>query len=165
MPIPPFVARLRARVGTDLLWLPGVTAVVHDDDGRLLLGQRADSGQWALVSGILEPGEEPAAGIAREVLEETGVEIVVESLAAVTTTPELTYGNGDRSTYLDVLFVARAASPEAAEAARVSDDESLAVGWFAPDDLPGDLSRSTHERLELARQFLAAPEGGALFVR
>lgn len=165
MPVPSFVARLRSRIGRDLLWLPGVTAVVHDAEGRLLLGQRADSGEWALVSGILEPGEEPAAGIVREVLEETGVEIVVEALAAVTATPEITYRNGDRSAYLDVLFVARAASRAAAAAARVGDDESLAVGWFAPDDLPASLSRSTRERLALARRFLERPEQGTYFVR
>ena len=165
MPIPPYVAALRARVGTDPLWLPGVTAVVLDDAGRLLLGRRADSGQWALVSGILEPGEEPAVGIAREVLEETGVAIVVEALAAVTTTPEVTYGNGDRSAYLDVLFVARAASRDAAAAARVNDDESLAVSWFPRDALPDDLAQTTRERLALAERFLAAPEQGAYFVR
>ncbi|MGO1336794.1 MAG: NUDIX domain-containing protein, partial [Cellulosimicrobium funkei] len=74
MPIPDFVAALRSRVGTDLLWMPGVSGVVVDDAGRVLLGQRADSGQWAVISGILEPGEDPAVGLAREVLEETGVE-------------------------------------------------------------------------------------------
>jgi 8-oxo-dGTP pyrophosphatase MutT (NUDIX family) len=165
MPIPPYVAGLRARVGTDMLWLPGVTAVVHDDDGRVLLGQRADSGLWALISGILDPGEEPAVGIAREVLEETGVEIVVDALAAVSTTTPVTYANGDRATYLDVLFVAHPVSPAAAAAAAVGDDESLDVGWFAPDALPDGLLPSTSARLELARRFLADPHRGALFVR
>ncbi|MGH8967712.1 MAG: NUDIX domain-containing protein, partial [Actinomycetes bacterium] len=62
MPIPPFVAALRAHVGHDLLWLPGVSGVVLDDEGRLLLGRRADNGLWAGVSGILDPGEDPAVG-------------------------------------------------------------------------------------------------------
>ncbi len=75
MPIPEFVSRLRMRVGTELLWLPGVSAVVVDDAGRVLLGRRSDNGRWAVISGILEPGEQPAVAAAREVLEETGVSI------------------------------------------------------------------------------------------
>ncbi len=165
MPIPPYVAALRSRIGTDLLWLPGVTAVVLDDDGRVLLGRRADSGLWALVSGILEPGEEPAVGLAREVLEETAVEVRIEALAAVSTTPQVTYPNGDRSAYLDLCFVARPVSAAAAAAARVADDESLDVAWFALDALPDDVTASTLERLALARRFLAVPENGTIFVR
>ena len=72
MPIPPFVVELRELVGHRQLWLPGVTAIVIHD-GRLLLTRRADNGQWAPITGILDPGEEPAVGAAREALEETGV--------------------------------------------------------------------------------------------
>ncbi|MHA7133672.1 NUDIX hydrolase [Oerskovia turbata] len=165
MPIPEFVAALRSHVGTGLLWLPGVSGVVIDDDGRLLLGQRADTGQWAIVSGILEPGEDPAVGLAREVLEETGVQVHVDALTSVTVTPAVEYPNGDRSQYLDLCFVCRPVSPAAAAAAHVGDDESLAVGWFAPDDLPADLAPSTAERLGHTLGHLADPTAGPFFVR
>ncbi len=165
MPIPEFVAALRSHVGTDLLWMPGVTGVVIDDDGRLLLGQRADSGQWAVISGILEPGEDPAVGLAREVLEETGVSVRVDALTGVTVTPVVEYPNGDRSQYLDLCFLCRPVSPAAAAAAHVADDESLAVAWFAPDDLPADLAASTSERLGHALGYLADPTAGPFFVR
>jgi 8-oxo-dGTP pyrophosphatase MutT (NUDIX family) len=45
MPTPQFVLDLRAKIGHQMLWLPGVTAVVFDDDGRVLLVQRADNGR------------------------------------------------------------------------------------------------------------------------
>jgi 8-oxo-dGTP pyrophosphatase MutT (NUDIX family) len=164
MPIPPYVADLRSRVGTDLLWLPGVTVVVRDDAGRVLLTRRADNGLWALVSGILDPGEEPAVAAAREALEETGVAVVVEDLVAVSTTGEITYPNGDRTTYLDLLFTARPVSPEAAAGAHVADDENTDVGWFAPDALPEPLTASTAERLALVRRFEGQTDRAAVFV-
>ncbi|MFV2114632.1 hypothetical protein ACFHW0_20170 [Micromonospora sp. LOL_025] len=40
MAVSPYVARLRAHVGHDLLLLPGVSAVVRDDAGRVLLARR-----------------------------------------------------------------------------------------------------------------------------
>ena len=165
MPVSPYILGLRQHIGTDLLWLPGVTAVVLDDDGRLLLGQRSDNGRWALVSGILEPGEEPGIGITREVFEETGVEVRVEALAAITVTEPAAYPNGDQAQYLDLCFVCRPASRAAAVGARVNDDESLAVGWFAPDALPDGLHRDTVRRLELTYTFLANPTAGPHFAR
>ncbi|MCB7136266.1 NUDIX hydrolase [Cellulosimicrobium marinum] len=165
MPIPDFVAALRSRIGTDLLWMPGVSGVVVDDDGRLLLGRRADTGLWAVVSGILEPGEDPAVGLAREVREETGVDVVVDALVAVTVTEPVRYPNGDLSQYLDLAFLCRPVSPAAAAAAHVADDESLDVGWFAPDDLPADVTPSTAERVGHALGWLADPSAGPFFVR
>ncbi|KAA1424742.1 NUDIX domain-containing protein [Mumia zhuanghuii] len=164
MPIPPYVAALRARIGTDLLWLPGVTALVLDAAGEhVLLGRRADSGRWALISGILDPGEEPAVGIVREVREETGVDVTVEALASVTVTEPHRYPNGDLAQYLDLCFVCRPVDAAAADRAHVADDESLEVAWFAWDDVPGDLTETSVVRLRLAREFLLRQGAGPAF--
>ena len=56
MPTPDFILRIRDRIGHEALWLTGATAVV-EDDGRLLLVKRADTGEWSPVAGIVEPGE------------------------------------------------------------------------------------------------------------
>lgn len=132
MPISPYVRNLRADVGHGLLLLPGVTAVVFDDAGRLLLGRRSDNGRWALIAGVMDPGEQPAETIVREVYEETAVHVVPERVTSVLTQPPVEYPNGDRCEYVDITFRCRAVGGTA----RVNDDESLDVGWFALDDLP-----------------------------
>jgi ADP-ribose pyrophosphatase YjhB (NUDIX family) len=156
MPVPEFIVRLRAGIGTDLLWLPGVSGVIVDDAGRLLLGRRSDNGRWAVVSGILEPGEEPAVALVREAREETGVDVEVVALAGVSAGEEVVYPNGDRAQYLDVSFLGRAVGGEA----RVADDESTDVGWFAPDDLPEPLNPSSREWIDRALAVLATLEAG-----
>jgi ADP-ribose pyrophosphatase YjhB (NUDIX family) len=162
VPIPEFVSRLRAQVGTELLWLPGVSAVVVDDDGRVLLGRRSDNGRWAVISGILEPGEQPAVAIVREVREETGVTAEVVGLAAVGTDADVVvYPNGDRAQYLDLTFLCRAVGGEA----HVADDESTEVGWFDPDALPEPLVASTPHRLAWALAYRDAPDRGTWFAR
>jgi ADP-ribose pyrophosphatase YjhB (NUDIX family) len=135
MPIPQFIVDLRARVGHDALWLPGVTAVVFDDQGRVLLVRRADNDLWTLVTGGLDPGEQPAVGAIREVVEETAVTAVAERILSVCSLPLVVYGNGDQAQYLDVAFRCRAVSGTA----RVNDDESVDVGWFRLDELPASL--------------------------
>ncbi|MFI6107011.1 NUDIX hydrolase [Streptomyces sp. NPDC051310] len=142
MAIPDFIRAVRATAGHQLLFLPGVSAVVFDDEGQVLLGRRADNGRWTLITGIPEPGEQPALAVVREVYEETAVECVVERVVLVEALPEpVTYPNGDRCQYMDTTFRCRAVAGEA----RVNDDESLDVGWFPLDALPplreGDLFR------------------------
>ncbi|MDT0468766.1 MULTISPECIES: NUDIX hydrolase [Streptomyces] len=132
MATPDFIRTIRASAGHQLLWLPGVTAVVLDDDGRVLLGRRADNGQWSVIGGIPEPGEQPAACAVREVYEETAVRCVPERVVLVQALAPVTYANGDRCQYMDITFRCRAIGGEA----RVNDDESLEVGWFSVDALP-----------------------------
>ncbi|MEU8532698.1 NUDIX hydrolase [Streptomyces parvulus] len=132
MATPDFIRELRATAGQQLLWLPGVTAVVFDDQGRVLLGRRSDNGRWSLIGGIPDPGEQPAACATREVEEETAVRCVVERLVLVQALPPVTYDNGDVCQFMDVTFRCRAVGGEA----RVNDDESLEVGWFDVDALP-----------------------------
>jgi 8-oxo-dGTP pyrophosphatase MutT (NUDIX family) len=145
MPISPYVKSLRADVGHKPLLLPGVTAVVFDDLGRLLLGERSDNGQWALIAGVMDPGEQPAETIVREVYEETAVHVVPERITSVFTQPPIVYPNGDVSEYVDVTFRCRAIGGEA----RVNDDESLSVGWFTLDDLP-PIAELVRRRIEWA---------------
>jgi 8-oxo-dGTP pyrophosphatase MutT (NUDIX family) len=145
MPISPYLKGLRDELGTRLLLLPGVSAVVFDDAGRVLLTERADNGRWALISGIMDPGEQPGETAVRECYEETAVHVVAERVIGVFSQPPTTYPNGDQCQFVDIAFRCRAVGGEA----RVNDDESRAVGWFALDDLP-PLSDVVHNRIAWA---------------
>ena len=167
MATPAFILKLRKKIGHDLLWLIGVTGCVVDEQGRILLGRRSDTGEWALVYGVNEPGEQPADTVVREVKEETGVDAEVTDLVAVVsaTTPT-TYANGDVTMYMDHAFLCRV-RPGGNADPFVGDDESLAVGWFSPDALPEPLAASTVERLALFRRYADAKAVGdahAMFV-
>ena len=131
MPIPEYVAALRRRVGHAELWLPGATAVIRRD-AEILLVRRTDNGEWAPVTGIVDPGEDPGVTARREALEEAGVTVRVDRLAMVSVTEPVVYANGDRAVYLDHAFACTWLSGDAYPA----DDESTDVGWFARDALP-----------------------------
>lgn len=60
-----------------------VAAIVGNDEGEILLTQRADYGFWLYPVGWADPGYSPAEIAVKEVLEETGIEVEVESLVAV----------------------------------------------------------------------------------
>ncbi|GAA2252173.1 NUDIX domain-containing protein [Streptomyces amakusaensis] len=146
MATPDFIRAIRATAGHQLLLLPGVSAVVFDERGQVLLDRRADSGAWSIIGGIAEPGEEPAATAVREVYEETAVHCVAERVALVQGLPKpVTYPNGDQCQYMDITFRCRAIGGEA----RVNDDESLEVGWFDLDALP-ELDEFAHFRIAQA---------------
>lgn len=130
-PIPDFVVDLRRKIGHDLLWLPGVTAVVRRGD-EVLLVERSDNGAWTPVTGIPDPGEEPAVAAAREALEEAGVVISVDRLVSTAVHGPIRHVNGDRATYLDLTFACTWVEGEA----HVADDESTDVRWWPLDALP-----------------------------
>jgi 8-oxo-dGTP pyrophosphatase MutT (NUDIX family) len=131
VPIPDFVLALREKIGTDPLWLSGVTAVVHRDD-EVLMVRRADNGAWTPVTGIIDPGEEPADAAVREVAEESGVDAVPERLALVHVSDPVVYDNGDQACYLDLVFRLRWISGEPFP----SDGENSEARWFPAAALP-----------------------------
>ncbi|WZH36750.1 MAG: NUDIX domain-containing protein [Microbacterium enclense] len=124
MPTPDFVLELRRHVGTRPLPLVGVTAVIVRGD-EVLLGRRSDNGRLTPITGIVDPGEEPADAAVREAAEEAGVLIRAERLAWVHQIPRVTYSNGDRSDYLDLVFACRWLSGEPVPV----DGEMTEVGW------------------------------------
>ncbi|HEX8498281.1 MAG TPA: NUDIX domain-containing protein [Actinomycetales bacterium] len=159
MPIPDFIVELRRMVGHTTLWLPGVTAVIRRDGAaglQLLLVRRADNGEWTPVTGIPEPGEEPAVGARREAREETCVDITVDRLAQVSAGEQVTHANGDQAVYLDHTFACTWVGGEAA----VGDDESTDVGWYDVAALP-PMSPRMRDRIAAA----LSDEAAARFVR
>lgn len=130
MATPDFVLSLRERIGHDPLPLVGVTAVVFRDE-RVLLGRRADNGLWQCVSGIVDPGEEPADAAVRECREEAGILVRATRLALVHQLPRVTYANGDQVDYLDLVFRCEWVSGDPHPA----DGELTEVGWYGADEL------------------------------
>ena len=148
MPTPDYILELRRAYGRGRLFVPGVSAVVVRDqdagaDAELLLTRRTDTGLWALPSGIVEPGEQPASTIERELWEETRVVARAERLVLVTVDPEQTYPNGDVCQFLSMTFRCRYLSGEPA----VGDDESTEVAWFAVSALPAELDDRQRRRI------------------
>ncbi len=94
----------------------------------------------------------------REALEETAVACEAERVVLVEAEPEpVVYPNGDRCQYMNITFRCRATGGRA----RVNDDESSAVGWFAADALPPlsdlDLFRIKQARAGEPTWFAAPP--------
>ena len=159
MPTPAYITALREVWGHGPLLLPGVSGVVlrgEPPDQQVLLGRRADNGRWSVPAGIVEPGEQPADCLVRELEEETRVRVVVERLVSVVADAEVTYPNGDRCQFISMTFRCRYLSGEAA----VGDEESLAVGWFDVDALPDELSERGRQRIAAA----LSPDPACAFV-
>jgi 8-oxo-dGTP pyrophosphatase MutT (NUDIX family) len=150
---PDYIAAIRRVYGQGRLLLPGVSAVVLRDDlepGRvhLLLTQRSDTGRWSLPAGIVEPLEQPAAAILRELFEETRITAEVERLALLRTDPDVVYPNGDRCQFVAMCFRCRYVSGQA----QVGDEESTDVAWFPADELPEELNDIQRRRISCALQ-------------
>ena len=145
MPIPAFIVELRQQIGHAPLWLPGITAVVFRER-QVLLIKRSDNHAWTPVTGIVEPGENPADCAAREVLAESGIHAVPRRLAWVHVTGPIVHANGDHAQYLDRVFQMDWVDGEPFPA----DDESLEARWFDLTEMP-NMTDDMHRRIQYAK--------------
>jgi ADP-ribose pyrophosphatase YjhB (NUDIX family) len=98
-------------------------------DGQILLVRRAVNpgrGLWSLPAGFVDQGEDPKATAARETLEETGLEVVIEDALNVFFNPP---ENGGASIF--ILYKAQKVG-----GILMAGDDADAAGFFALDDLP-----------------------------
>lgn len=105
-----YIYQLRQQIGHDLLLLPTVAALVFDDQGRVLMQQRADNLRWSAPGGGMDPYESPADAVVREVWEETGVLVEPIRVLGVYGGPKTynTHTNGDQTAAIVTVFQCRA---------------------------------------------------------
>lgn len=122
------------------------TAFIRDSSGRVLLQRRSDNGYWNLPGGGLELGESVAQACVREVREETGLEVEVVRLIGVYSAPDITtmsYPDGRVIQYVTSLFECRIVG-----GTLEFDEESLALDWFDPLELPTPFSPNHVPRVQ-----------------
>lgn len=101
-----YVERLREKLGHTLLLLPGVAALIRNEQGNILLERLSEESRWTLPAGGIDPGESPREAIIREVYEETGLEIHPMYVIGVFGGERFrhTYANGDEIESTSIIF-------------------------------------------------------------
>jgi len=112
--------------------VPSVTAIVRDQDGRLLLIHKTDNDLWALPGGGHDIGESISETVVREVAEETGIAVVVDAVSGLYTDPRhvMAYDDGEVRQQFSICFHAHPVGGSL----RTS-DESKEVRWVSPADI------------------------------
>lgn len=120
--------------GNLALFRIGVNALIFDEE-RILLAHRRDIDWWNLPGGGMELDETVEEATCREVLEETGLEVVVDSLVGVYSKPQ--------KREIVLTFRCHAIGGEL-----TATEESRACAYFAPDALPLNTLPKHRQRVE-----------------
>ncbi len=145
-----YIKWLRSRVGHQLIYLVYATALVFDEQDRLLTLERYDFDWLSIPGGALEPHESLAACAVRETLEETGVTCTIERFVGVFSHPQynLLYPNGDQVQPWTAFFVCRADST----AIEVDGREALRATFRPVDEVRHCLPQQYQDMLMAAEQ-------------
>ncbi len=130
--------------------LVGVGAIVHSE-GKILLVKRAkepNRGVWIIPGGLVELGEGLEKAVVREVKEELGIDVSVESLLGVASEMVVDENSNIKYHYVLIDFVVAPVQNEI-----VLNDESEAYGWFSPETV---LSiKTTDNTKNMIRRYIA----------
>jgi 8-oxo-dGTP pyrophosphatase MutT (NUDIX family) len=154
-----YLWRLRQKVGSDLVLIPGAMVFLLRGDGAVLFTRRVDNGSWCLPAGGAEEGGNFAQTAVTEVREETGVVIDPADLVGWGTLSEadlhtVTYPGGDVSHCFAMLFLARRWSGDP----RPDGIETAEMLWADPQSPPSPLDPPAVHALALFRTYLATGE-------
>lgn len=113
--------------------VPSTTAVVTDEQDRIVLIRRRDNDLWALPGGGMELGESIVDTAVREVKEETGLDVEVTGLIGTYTNPHhvMAYNDGEVRQQFSLCFTTRLLGGDL-----LADSESTDIAWTPSQDIP-----------------------------
>ena len=114
-----------------------VGAVVHNDNGEILLVKRSDSGVWLYPTGWADVGYSASEVVVKEVWEETG--IAVEPVRLIAVLDGLRRGFTSIPLYSLVFHCRRTGGELKAHPLECAD-----LGWFSEDALPSPVVGAEH---------------------
>ena len=125
-----YIHELRKVTGPRKIILNCAGAVIVRD-GKILFQHRADNGKWGLIGGLVEMNETYEEAALREIREETGLEVRLESFLGIFHNHDMVWSNGDEAHVISAMFTADAEDGEP----RI-DEESFELRFFGEDELP-----------------------------
>lgn len=126
--------------------IPAASAIVVNDEGKILLQQRSDNGLWALPGGTMEIGESIGETVIREVKEETGFDVQPEYIVGIYTNPKhiIAFSNGEVRQQFSACFACSIVGGRL----QVS-NESSEVKFFSPQEVERlNMHPSTYQRIK-----------------
>ncbi len=149
-----YIEELRRLIGHRKILIPGVRAVIRNAVGQVLLQQRSDFGTWGLPAGSVELDESILTALRREVLEETGLQVIRAVPFGMYSDPRysMTYPNGDQVQSITLAFLVDEWTGEPIPDGR----ESLRLAFFDLDHRPPaqQMHPPHHKTLLDSRRFL-----------
>ncbi|MBU9720376.1 MULTISPECIES: NUDIX hydrolase [Bacillaceae] len=132
-----YIQYLRSMVGKSKVMMVVAGAFVFDEDNRLLLQQRSDTGQWGLPGGFMEFDETVQDTARREVFEETGLYLGKLELFGIYSGKdhEKIFPNGDEVAKVQIIFTCKEFSGELVR----ENSESIQNDFFKLNELPKEL--------------------------
>lgn len=117
----------------------GVKVIATDSAGQVLLVKPVYASTWQLPGGGVHRFEHPAEAAARELHEETGIEVTAESLQLREVLMSTHEGKSDTVIVYGAVMESVEPVPDGREIA--------AAAWFSTDQLPDDIAGSVRRRL------------------